>query len=157
VLRMLAVPKMQPTMVHCTHGKDRTGITMALVGRLLGLDDATIIADYHISDAHGSSDEGRATFAHVPELVRCGCPPPRVDCAAMAGCLRPAFSYPAPDFTQSPVYLQDVDHWCRAPHAAMVGLLAYIDTRWGSVQSYCNHIGFDHEWQKRLVAALTDE
>lgn len=77
VLRVLAVPTMHPTMVHCTHGKDRTGITMALVGRLLGLDDATIIADYHMSDAHGSSDEGRATFAHVPELVRCGRASPR--------------------------------------------------------------------------------
>ena len=39
----------------------------------------------------------------------------------------------------------------------MVGFLAYIDARWGSVQSYCNHVGFGHEWQKRLIAALTDE
>ena len=70
VLRLLALSKLQPTLLHCTHGKDRTGITMAIVERLLGVDDPTIIADYHLSDKHGQSEEGRAAFAHVPELVR---------------------------------------------------------------------------------------
>ncbi|MFI2105147.1 tyrosine-protein phosphatase [Isoptericola sp. NPDC019693] len=35
-----------PVLVHCTAGKDRTGVTVALVLALLGVDRAAIVADY---------------------------------------------------------------------------------------------------------------
>lgn len=68
-LRVLACRENYPLMVHCTHGKDRTGLVVALVLRLLGVSDADIVADYELSDAHGSSEVGRAAFAHIPQLV----------------------------------------------------------------------------------------
>lgn len=39
-----------PAVVHCTVGKDRTGVAVALVLRALGVDDATIAADYALTE-----------------------------------------------------------------------------------------------------------
>ncbi len=41
----------QPVLWHCTAGKDRTGFAAAIVLRLLGVDDDTIMADYMASRA----------------------------------------------------------------------------------------------------------
>src|SRR5205823_13347586 len=38
-----------PMVVHCTAGKDRTGVASALVLAALGVDDETIAADYELS------------------------------------------------------------------------------------------------------------
>lgn len=39
------------TMYHCSAGQDRTGIATALILSALGVDRATILADYHLSTA----------------------------------------------------------------------------------------------------------
>ncbi len=52
VLRRLADPTNLPLVVHCTAGKDRTGVLIALLLALLGVPDETIIADYSLSNAH---------------------------------------------------------------------------------------------------------
>jgi protein-tyrosine phosphatase len=39
-----------PCIVHCTAGKDRTGVLSAIVLSLLGVDDEVIIADYAMSN-----------------------------------------------------------------------------------------------------------
>ena len=40
----------QPTVFHCTAGKDRTGVVAALLLGLAGVDDASIVADYALSE-----------------------------------------------------------------------------------------------------------
>jgi protein-tyrosine phosphatase len=40
----------RPLLVHCTGGKDRTGMVVALVQALLGVDDEVIVADYARSE-----------------------------------------------------------------------------------------------------------
>ncbi|WP_407319292.1 tyrosine-protein phosphatase [Isoptericola halotolerans] len=40
-----------PVLVHCTAGKDRTGVLVALVLDLVGVDRASIVADYVRTDA----------------------------------------------------------------------------------------------------------
>ncbi len=50
VLRELAQPDSLPAIVHCTAGKDRTGIVIALLLSLLGVPDETIARDYHATD-----------------------------------------------------------------------------------------------------------
>jgi protein-tyrosine phosphatase len=50
VLRRLAEPADQPCLVHCTAGKDRTGIVIALLLLLLGVPEDLVIADYALSN-----------------------------------------------------------------------------------------------------------
>ena len=49
----LAVPGALPGLVHCTAGKDRTGLVTALVLEVIGVPDDVIAADYALS--HSSS------------------------------------------------------------------------------------------------------
>ena len=71
-----------PTLVHCTAGKDRTGVLVALVLALAGVDRAAIVADYERTGPHMREVLARASVtaqlpapdAHVlaalpPELV----------------------------------------------------------------------------------------
>lgn len=46
----LTQPENYPLIVHCAAGKDRTGIASAMLLRLLGVPDDTIIADYSLSN-----------------------------------------------------------------------------------------------------------
>ena len=36
----------QPVLVHCSVGKDRTGVTVALTLAAAGVDEAAVVADY---------------------------------------------------------------------------------------------------------------
>lgn len=48
-IEALAAPDSLPAIVHCTAGKDRTGVLVALILGLLGVDDELIIEDYALS------------------------------------------------------------------------------------------------------------
>jgi protein-tyrosine phosphatase len=48
-LEALAAPGALPAVVHCTAGKDRTGVLSAIVLSLLGVDQPTVVADYALS------------------------------------------------------------------------------------------------------------
>lgn len=50
LLRRLANPENLPVLIHCTAGKDRTGITMAVLLSVLGVPDDVITADYSLSN-----------------------------------------------------------------------------------------------------------
>ena len=41
-----------PALIHCTAGKDRTGLTAALILAVLGVPDQTIFADYSLSNRY---------------------------------------------------------------------------------------------------------
>lgn len=49
-LRLIADPQNRPVVVHCTAGKDRTGLVIAMLLDILGVDHETIVADYHVSN-----------------------------------------------------------------------------------------------------------
>jgi protein tyrosine/serine phosphatase len=48
-MRLLADPDALPLVFHCAAGKDRTGVTAALLLSVLGVDDDTIAHDYALS------------------------------------------------------------------------------------------------------------
>jgi protein-tyrosine phosphatase len=54
LLTGLTDPDGLPALFHCTAGKDRTGMTAALLLRLLGVDEETVLDDYELSTAHWS-------------------------------------------------------------------------------------------------------
>ncbi|EDQ90854.1 uncharacterized protein MONBRDRAFT_23929 [Monosiga brevicollis MX1] len=67
-LKIVATQAHHPVLVHCFHGKDRTGLLVALVLSILKVPRESIIMDYHYSERFGSSEQGRAHFAKVPQL-----------------------------------------------------------------------------------------
>jgi protein-tyrosine phosphatase len=46
IYRRLGQPEALPALVHCTAGKDRTGVTVALLLRFLGVPREAVLADY---------------------------------------------------------------------------------------------------------------
>jgi protein-tyrosine phosphatase len=52
ILHTLAQPGAFPALVHCTAGKDRTGIVVALLLALAGVDHATIAQDYALTSMY---------------------------------------------------------------------------------------------------------
>ncbi|KAM7216666.1 putative tyrosine phosphatase [Rhypophila decipiens] len=55
-----------PCMVHCTAGKDRTGIIVAIVFSLLGVEDEVIAHDYSLTDL-GLAQRKEAIVRHLME------------------------------------------------------------------------------------------
>ena len=49
-LKLIANAENLPVLIHCTAGKDRTGVTMALLMHILGVPEEIIIADYTLSN-----------------------------------------------------------------------------------------------------------
>jgi protein-tyrosine phosphatase len=48
-LGIIAEPGNHPVIIHCTAGKDRTGITVAMLLDILGVPHEHIVADYHVT------------------------------------------------------------------------------------------------------------
>ena len=48
-LSIIAEPDQLPVVIHCTAGKDRTGITVAMLLDILGVSHEHIAADYHVT------------------------------------------------------------------------------------------------------------
>ena len=51
-IRSIATPGRLPSLHHCTGGKDRTGISTALLHRLLGVSDADILDDFLLTNLY---------------------------------------------------------------------------------------------------------
>ncbi|HEY1486569.1 MAG TPA: tyrosine-protein phosphatase, partial [Micromonosporaceae bacterium] len=64
-LRMIADPDGVPLLFHCTAGKDRTGWLAALVLAALGVDRATITADYLLTNERFTTGRGAAGRARL--------------------------------------------------------------------------------------------
>lgn len=67
VLRHIANPARRPILLHCTAGKDRTGLTIALLLSLLGVPDEAILADFSLSNLF--FDEVRQTIQKDAERL----------------------------------------------------------------------------------------
>jgi protein-tyrosine phosphatase len=51
-LRLIADPDNRPVLIHCTAGKDRTGLVVAMLLEILGVDHEVIVADYHVTSGN---------------------------------------------------------------------------------------------------------
>ena len=75
-LRVFAHAENLPAIIHCIHGKDRTGLIVALLLLLLGVDEPTVVLDYAKSELelkvnlkHGCLP---APGAQAPRAMPCG-------------------------------------------------------------------------------------
>ena len=66
-LRVYAEPGSLPLLVHCTQGKDRTGLVIALVLMILGVPTKAINHDYLLSQ-DGLRSEKDARMAEIKEI-----------------------------------------------------------------------------------------
>jgi protein-tyrosine phosphatase len=71
IYQRLADPQKLPALIHCGLGKDRAGITIALLLHLLGVPEHTILADYSLSNAH-TPHFTRAVEAEIKPLLKFG-------------------------------------------------------------------------------------
>ncbi|MBA3873312.1 MAG: tyrosine-protein phosphatase, partial [Anaerolineae bacterium] len=55
ILRRIANTDNLPTLIHCTAGKDRTGVAAMLILSLLGVPEDVILADYSLSNLYYDS------------------------------------------------------------------------------------------------------
>jgi protein-tyrosine phosphatase len=69
-----------PLAVNCTAGKDRTGVASALILSVLGVDRATVVADYalrqtfvppsyYLNQASGATAAQTSPFARLPRSI----------------------------------------------------------------------------------------
>jgi protein-tyrosine phosphatase len=72
-----------PLLIHCTAGKDRTGFVSAVLLAALGVDHATILADYLDSDGRWTPQVREHTRQMVADQIAEGVPPDAID--AMMG------------------------------------------------------------------------
>ncbi len=76
VFEALADPATYPLVLHCTAGKDRTGVVTALAMSVAGVDRETILADFALSNRDTErwlgwlATHGRAPAADNPDEVR---------------------------------------------------------------------------------------
>jgi protein-tyrosine phosphatase len=66
--KLLAADEALPAVYHCTSGKDRTGIISALMLELLGVPDATIAADYALTEETRARSSSWIS-EHEPDLA----------------------------------------------------------------------------------------
>ena len=133
-----------PTLIHCAHGKDRTGVVCAVVLHVCGADVEAIASDYALSDEWGCSPKGQDIMLQaMPERFR--------------ERIKEWNSPPEDDMEEQPFWWRQFGRWCGAEAVTIVELWRRIDKRYGSMDAYLDSIGFDETNRAELAAALTTE
>lgn len=124
ILRTIASPESHAVAFHCSAGKDRTGLIAALVYSAIGVDDATIAADYSATAANMDALLGwiRARTADRGDL--------------------------ADGMVNQPA------QFLACPPGAILGFLGELRRRHGSVDGYLDDIGINADDRQNLRAQL---
>ena len=86
LLRVAVDPDSRPLVFHCTHGKDRTGISAAILLSALGVPWEAVMEDYLLSNVHlrERADAGLDTMREAAAKQR-GISPDEVDMTNVRG------------------------------------------------------------------------
>ena len=125
---LAATEESLPLLIHCTHGKDRTGVLVALLLLAVGVSEDAVLADYALSHEWGCSVEGQhAMRQSFPERLR--------------PYLRDGL----------------LEEWCCAPVGELQQVLRRLESEHGSVAAYLDSIGVDDSCRRQLAVVLTQE
>ena len=71
IVQGLAEPGALPALIHCIHGKDRTGLAVSTVLEVLRVPEDIIMQDYLLSNSFWESETSRLSFlAHLASFFR---------------------------------------------------------------------------------------
>jgi protein-tyrosine phosphatase len=119
-----------PILIHCSAGKDRTGVATALILEAVGVDRETIMQDYLLTNEIGRSEEKAELLARESrKYSRNGRGPSASAWYPIVG-VRPEM---------------------------LTAFYASVDERYGSMEAFLAEMGVDAEARGSLVAALTTE
>jgi protein-tyrosine phosphatase len=125
-LRMIAEADNLPLLVHCSAGKDRTGVVVAVLLRLLGVPEQTVLEDYSLSNLY---------FPYFLEISS--------KIIKQMGAFRITEAEARPLFLADPQMLKET--------------LAYIETHYGSVETYVTtRAGLTAEQVARIRANMLE-
>jgi protein-tyrosine phosphatase len=112
IILAAADPANLPLVIHCTAGKDRTGLAVALLLLTLGVPEETVIADYTLSNRAFDLLSGR-----------------------MRSEMEPLFRLGFDEAQLQPFLLAEA--------RTLIGALAHLRRRYGSVEGYLQRAGLD--------------
>lgn len=115
-------------VVHCVQGKDRTGLVIMLCQSILGIDDHDIIEDYHKSEHLLNCNKTSTEYLDTHTTEE----------TKIKGKLNKSF-------------------FAGSPKAAMISTLTFIRSKYGSIDSYLDFIGFNLSWRRRFREAMQKE
>lgn len=113
VFSILADDDHYPAVIHCAAGKDRTGMTIAILLRALGVPDEQILADYALT--------GGYLAAHIAQIQAAG----------------------APGMFDQTRLEQIPPELLLSEPATLAAALNVLDQRFGSIAGYLEHAGVD--------------
>lgn len=114
-----------PLLVHCHVGKDRTGVTVALLLAALGIERAAIIADYlETANRIDIEAETKHVARSLGNLLGRAIDPGTLDCLGRA----------------DPAYIET--------------MFTAIDRQWGGIMAYFEALGLTASGRERLQARL---
>ena len=119
IFHILADPTNYPILIHCTQGKDRTGLTIILLLLLLCVPMETITADYVATE----EELHRERESRIKELHEYGLSDDFADC----------------------------------PRNFVVEVSDHIESNYGGICGYLEHIGVDEEMRDALKCAILQE
>lgn len=136
-LRSTTATSSTPVLVHCTQGKDRTGLVVLLVLAALGVPRRAIAHDYRLSApeeqaARASSDSSSSAAAAAAAREAAA--------LALANEMRQIGLSPT--------------EWAGAPEDFVPRVFAHLEERYGGVEAYLDRVDFGEEDRARLVDAL---
>jgi len=129
-----------PVLVHCAHGKDRTGVVIAILLHICGASQEQIAADYALSNDWGCSPEGQEIMLQaMPERYQ-----QRFRSWGVSA---------ESDWTDHewPVF----GAWCGADESTIFDLFQRVQRRYGSMDAYLDSIGIDASRRADIAAVLS--
>ena len=110
-----------PTLIHCAHGKDRTGVVCAVVLHVCGADVEAIASDYALSDEWGCSPKGQDIMLNaMPERYR----------ERISEWNTPGEDEVPADEEPPRFWWSQFGRWCGADAKTMVENLGFLECRW---------------------------